>query len=154
MKCYNCRKQVPDGADFCKHCEADLRTQDDVPHEEVARVLAQMDPAVLAEMQHLAESCETAEEFVNAIFVGACPKCESENVGSFEEVVDVEDPTVARCFDCGHCWCTECDRPVEDPKVSCGHWAVCEECGKDDECPYLMEATSCPKIRKWLKKQK
>jgi hypothetical protein len=153
MKCYNCRGQVPDGARFCKHCEADLSALPDVPQEEVARVLAQMDPDVLAEMQRLAASCDTAEEFVNAIFVGACPKCESENVGSFEEVVDVEDPTVARCFACGYCWCTECGRPIADPKVRCGHWNVCSECGKDEDCPHLMDATSCPKVRGWLNKQ-
>jgi hypothetical protein len=153
MECFNCGKTIPDGAKRCQYCESDLNTQIEMTPEVVeaaSDALEQVMPGGMDHLREMAQKYDTAEEFANAIFVGACPSCESADVGTFEEVKGVEDPTVARCFACDHIWCTECIGPLDDPKKNCGHWAVCDACGKEADCPYLGNSCGCPKIAGWL----
>ncbi len=156
MQCFNCAKPVPKGAKRCLHCEADLSDMADLTAEDMhaaAKALEQALPGGLEALRAMAEGFDTAEDFANAIFVGTCPACDCAEVGTFEEVARIEDPTVARCFGCGHMWCTECLQPVADPKVNCGHWAVCEACGKDEDCEFLGDCTECPEVKEWLEQR-
>ncbi|MBN1674882.1 MAG: hypothetical protein JXR37_27810 [Kiritimatiellae bacterium] len=150
MKCFNCGKNVPDGATACKYCEADLRQMDGLAPEALEQALKHIPADAMAEMRKMAEQYDTAEDFANAIFVGDCPKCGSEQVGTFEEVAGIEDPTIARCFACGHMWCAECGEPIADPNTRCGHWLVCEKCGKEEDCPYIGDPFECGKLAAWL----
>ena len=47
-------------------------------------ILDQMPPEVLGELQALMANSTSAEEFVNQIFVGDCPKCNSSETGDCE----------------------------------------------------------------------
>jgi hypothetical protein len=105
MECSNCNKPIPEGANRCLYCESDQGEMADLTHEEMeaaATVLQQVMPGGLEQIRAMAGNFETAEDFANAIFVGACPACDSTDVGTFGEVAGIEDPTVARCFACGH----------------------------------------------------
>jgi len=155
MQCYNCKKTIPDGAKCCLHCEADQSNAPDLSQEEMEAAVALLEqamPGTLDELRSMANQCSTAEEFANALFVGDCPSCKSNEVGTFEEVVGVENPTVARCFSCSHIWCTECYQPLKDPKTDCGHWTVCDICGKED-CEFLGASHECPKVAAWIEEQ-
>ena len=125
----------------------------DADMDEAARALDQVMPGGMDQLREMAESFDTAEDFANAIFVGACPVCQSADVGTFDEVVEIQDPTVARCFACGHLWCTECIQPLSVPDATCGHWAVCEKCGRDQDCPYVLDVIECPEVAMWITKQ-
>lgn len=156
MKCFNCNKAVPDDATCCLHCEADLREMADLPDadmEAAAGAIEQVMPGGMDQLREMAESFDTAEDFANAIFVGGCPVCESTDVGTFAEVVEIQDPTVARCFACGHLWCTECRQPLSAPDAMCGHWAVCDKCGEEEDCAYLFDVGECPEVAMWIAKQ-
>jgi hypothetical protein len=156
MKCLNCNKTIPDGAKRCLHCEADQSDMADLTRKDMeggVEALEQIMPGALDELGTVAEGFETAQDFANAIFVGGCPVCDSTDVGTFDEVAGIEDPTVARCFGCGHIWCTECLQPLVKPDAKCGHWAVCEVCGEEDECGFVGDATECPDVAAWIAQQ-
>lgn len=153
MKCFNCGAAVPDHAVRCLKCEADLSDAADLTPEGLRAVEAALEeaaPGMLDRLREMAFSFDTAEDFVNAIFVGACPDCGDEDVGTFEGVKGIEDPTIARCYSCGHVWCGECRSRIENPKVRCGHWDVCDACPDQEECPFLGDAAECPEVSGWL----
>lgn len=155
-QCFNCRKPIPKGAKRCLHCEADQKDMGELTHDDMqtaAETLGQVMPGALEQLAEMAVGFNTAEDFANAIFVGGCPACDSAEVGSFDEVKGVEDPTVARCFSCGHIWCTECLQPLEKPGTKCGHWVVCEACGEEDECEFMGDPTECPDVEAWIIEQ-
>jgi len=48
------------------------------------------------------------EEFADAIMVGPCPECQSENTINCEDEPSIQDIAVEACLDCKAHWCTEC----------------------------------------------
>ena len=130
MKCTNCGKEIHDSATMCQFCEASVEPE---PTEEekqaVIEFLDQMDPRARKELQDAFRRSNTAEEFVNRIFVGDCPHCASENTGDCEADPEIDNLLVARCFDCGQLWCTMCDRLLDKARIHCECWD--EEEGED-----------------------
>ena len=102
MRCWNCGKKIPDNAKACEFCEASI---EDAPTEEdeamVRDLLEQMPPEALAELRSAFESSDTAEGFVDSIFVGACPKCGSKETGNCEADPEIGEFLVGRCYHCG-----------------------------------------------------
>jgi hypothetical protein len=84
-QCFNCGKPVPKGAKRCLHCEADLTDMADLTAEDMdaaTEALEQAMPGGLEALRAMAEGFDTAEDFANAIFVGACPACDFTVVGN------------------------------------------------------------------------
>ena len=123
MRCWNCGEKVPDSAKTCPACEADM-SQTPTPEQEqaVREMLEQMDPEMRQQFMELARSSKTADEFANAIFVGACPTCGSENTQDCDNDPEIENPLVGRCLDCGTYWCTWCDSLLDKNKLECPCW--------------------------------
>jgi hypothetical protein len=123
MQCWNCGKDIPDAAKACQFCEAPVEEQITGEEEQMARqVLDMMGPDALDALQKAVEESSTAEEFVNRIMVGECPKCGSEDTGDCDQDPDIENILVGRCFACGQLWCTECDRLLEKDNPTCPCW--------------------------------
>ncbi len=122
MKCWNCQAEVADQAKSCPECEADLTDPQPVNAETIEMIndwLSDLPEETKTMLQEYAESCNTAEEFANAILVGPCVHCQSNHVGNCEDDPDYNDITLGRCFDCGTVWCTECDHILEKNEVVC-----------------------------------
>ena len=69
---------------------------------EAARaLLEQLPPELAAELQQAVFDSATAEEFVDRIFVGDCPKCQSSHTGNCENDPEIAELLVGRCYDCG-----------------------------------------------------
>jgi len=123
MRCFNCRKEIPDDAVQCEFCEA---TVEPAPTEEefraVQEIMDQMDPGLLGALQDLAGRSATAEEFADRIMVGDCPKCGSEETGNCENDPDVDCIIAGRCFACGQLWCTDCGRLLKKEDPACPCW--------------------------------
>lgn len=123
MKCANCGKDIPDGAKMCQFCEA--RVEPEPTPEEVqvvGEILEQMDPRTHRELEDAFRRSNTADEFVNRIFVGDCPNCAGENTGDCEDDPEIDNILVGRCFDCGQLWCTMCDRLLDKTHPYCECW--------------------------------
>jgi len=74
---------IPDKAKVCGFCEAAVENEPTAEEEEVVRdLLGQMPPEALEELRAAFAKSETAEDFVDRIFVGDCPKCGSEETGN------------------------------------------------------------------------
>lgn len=138
MKCWSCGKEVPQAAQRCPHCEAEVMepvTNDE--EEAAAQVLAEMSPDVIAQLQAAFDSSETGEEFVNMVMIGPCPKCGGEKTGDCENDPEIEDPCIGRCFDCGQHWCADCEELFPTALLAAAHecpvWEELEdEFGDDD----------------------
>jgi len=145
MLCWNCHKEIPDNAKACQFCEASM---EDLPSEEetdaVAELFGSLDPEMQAEIIAAAESSETAEELINQIMIGACPACDSVNVGDCENDPEIDNICTARCFDCGQHWCSDCGEVFEKGQTVCSHDAVCKACEQSEEC--TLFAADCPKV--------
>lgn len=123
MKCWNCLKQLPNGAKACPHCEAPVEAEPSAEEIEAVRgVLDQMPPEVLGELEALIADSDSAEEFINRIFVGDCPKCGSSETGDCENDPEIENLLVGRCYACGHMWCTECEKTLDPQAPDCPCW--------------------------------
>lgn len=92
-----------------------------------AEIVKHLDPDVLADFGKAALNAETADDFVNAIMIGDCPKCSSTNLVSCEQDPDIDNPCIAHCFDCGVYWCTECRKPLSAKEYDTHH----------DTCPEM-----------------
>ncbi len=124
MRCWNCGMDIPDAAKICKFCEAAVEAEPTAEEMEVVQeMLGQMSPEVLEALRKQFHRSETAEEFVDRIMVGECPKCGSEDTGHCKHDPEINEILVGRCFDCGHLWCTECGRRLEKDPPSCECWA-------------------------------
>src|SRR5437879_4908627 len=102
MKCWNCMQEAPQGAAYCPHCETPLTEEPSA--EEIAAVqeaLTHLSPADLAEMHRIAMESETADDFVNQILVGNCPKCGGTKTGDCDNDPEIDNILVGRCYDCG-----------------------------------------------------
>ena len=123
MRCWNCNRRVRKGAKICVHCEADLREK---PSSEEAKavldILEQMPPDVRAELEEAMRSSRTAEEFVNAVMVGSCPRCGSSQTSDCENDPEINELLVGRCYECGQLWCTECEKLLERNALKCPCW--------------------------------
>jgi hypothetical protein len=87
---------------------------------EAARaLLEQLTPEAAAELQQVFLDSDTADEFVDRIFVGNCPKCDSENTGNCENDPEIDNLLVGRCYDCGQLFCTECCRLLDSKALVC-----------------------------------
>ena len=123
MHCWNCNHEIPETATNCVHCEAVVMPEPTAEELEAARsILQQLPPDVAAELQQAILDSATANEFVNRIFVGDCPKCQSANTGDCENDPEISELLVGRCYDCGQLWCTECCRLLERRRVVCECW--------------------------------
>ena len=124
MRCWNCRNEIPEAAQACQSCEAPVEPE---PTEEemdaVRGILEQMPSEVVEELQAMAETSETAEEFADRILVGDCQKCGSLETGNCENDPQIRELLVGRCYQCGQLWCTECLRLLEPDSPSCECWA-------------------------------
>jgi hypothetical protein len=119
MRCLNCGKKVPKTAQVCQHCEAAIESAPSKEEEEaVLELLAQMPSEALAELGAVLDESATADEFVDRIFVGDCPKCGSHDTGNCENDPEIEELLVGRCLQCGQLWCTECLRLLEPGSTS------------------------------------
>ena len=111
------------------------------------------------------------DAFVSSVMVGNCPKCGSDNthdctaleevpareVGGFKfpkmteghdcpVALRIDDPCVGHCDSCGYIWCLECENELSEDNPICGHWNVCDKCGRTEEfpstCQFKEEAES------------
>lgn len=123
MHCWNCNRKVKKTAKVCVHCEADLTDAPKPEEFEAAlEVLKNLPPDMVAEMKDLAKSSDSAEDFVNSIMVGPCPKCQSDHTGDCENDPQIGELLVGRCYECGQLWCTECEKLLDAKKPQCACW--------------------------------
>lgn len=131
MKCGNCGKEIPGSAGACKYCEAAVQPE---PSEEekvaVLGMLAEMDPQAREMLMEAARAADSADELIRSIFVGSCPKCESDNTGDCEADPEIDNPLVGHCMDCNYYWCTECGRMLDPTNPDCPCW--------DEDIPELQ----------------
>jgi hypothetical protein len=127
MRCLNCNRNMPESAKACPHCEAPVMPEPTFEEMEAARsLLEQLPPEAAAELHQAFLESETADEFVDRIMVGNCPKCDSTNTSHCENDPEIGELLVGRCYECGQLWCTECSRLLEAKSPVC-------ECWTDDE---------------------
>jgi hypothetical protein len=119
MRCRECKKEFSGPGKLCPQCKAEAPKV--TPDEEafVAEMLKNMDPATTAEFADLMGKCKTEDEFINAIFVGPCPKCGSEETDDCEDDPEIDNLCVGKCLKCGHLWCTECEKPLTKAAHDC-----------------------------------
>jgi hypothetical protein len=123
MRCWNCGKKIPEDAKVCRFCEATVEDEPGEAEKDVVRdLLAQMPPEAIEGLCAAFEGSNTAEEFADRIFVGNCPKCNSEETGNCEADPEIGELLVGRCYKCGQHWCTECGRLLERDSPSCECW--------------------------------
>jgi len=125
MRCWNCRRKIPDKAKVCHYCEASMADRIPLGAEEERTVLdfmEQMPPEVLEALLATADKASTAEEFADLIMVGPCPKCGSTKTGNCEHDPDIDCILVGRCYDCGQLFCTECQKLLPRDKPECACW--------------------------------
>src|SRR6476620_10114744 len=123
MRCWNCNREIPETAKACVHCEAAVGAPPSADEMEAARAfLAELPPDVAAELRQVANSSETADDFVNSIFVGNCPKCDSPNTSDCENDPEIGELLVGRCYDCGQLFCTECLKLLQAGNTECPCW--------------------------------
>jgi hypothetical protein len=122
MRCWNCGKKLPAAAQVCEYCEAPVEeapTKEEV--ESVREMLASMDDETQEALMEAFRSSNTAEEFINAVMVGNCPKCGSSDVGDCDNDPEIDDICVGRCFQCGQLWCLDCERLFTKGQFKCEH---------------------------------
>jgi hypothetical protein len=135
MLCWSCRKEIPETAKLCPHCEAEV--EDEPAADDVAAVegmLAGMDPELINGLRDAFEKSATGEEFVNRIMVGECPKCGSSDTGDCESDPEISDPCIGRCFACGQLWCCDCEELFADAQSTdhdCPVWEGTEFADED-----------------------
>jgi hypothetical protein len=123
MHCFNCLREIPDTAAICVHCEAPVMPEPTAEEMDAARaLLQQLPPDAAAELHKAFLASETADDFVDRIFVGDCPSCDSSNTGHCENDPEIAELLVGRCYDCGQLFCTECCRLLEPQRPFCKCW--------------------------------
>lgn len=134
MNCWSCQKEIPNNADFCPHCEAEVIAEPSVEERAAAaNVLGAMSPDLISELRDAFDKSDSGEDFVNRIMVGDCPQCGCSKTGDCESDPEIDDPCVGRCFECGQLWCLECGEYFKDAQSTehdCPAW---EEMDFDDD---------------------
>jgi hypothetical protein len=134
MRCSNCSRSIPDDALVCQYCEAVVAPPPTREELDIARqVVEQLPPEALAELQEAIRSSETCDKFVNAIFIGPCPTCGSSNTGDCENDPEIENLLMARCYDCGQFWCSECETLLKSAKDVCACWDEDDDMDWDED---------------------
>ena len=120
MLCWNCKKEIPEWAKRCVHCEAEAASViGPSENSSVLDLLEHLPPEEVEKLRALAHSDLTVEECVNQALVGPCPNCKSPNTGDCDEDPEIEDICIGRCFECGQFWCLECDKLLDKRKPRC-----------------------------------
>jgi len=136
MICWSCQKAIPDAAERCPHCEAEVVAEPTEDEKAAAKsVLAGLGPDLTDELRDAFEKSATGEEFVNRIMVGACPTCSSSETGDCENDPEIGDPCVARCFACGQLWCPDCGELFKNDRFAdhdCPAWEEMDD-GESDQ---------------------
>ncbi len=133
MKCWNCHNEIPDGAKSCSYCEKmqDRESVEPEALEEVLEAIDKAEPGLVDQLLAMAECCETAEDFANAIFSTGCPACGSKKSETCEDVLGIENIMVGRCIECGKIFCTDCGQAFEKDVVTISS-LKCPACGSSD----------------------
>jgi len=148
MKCTNCSREMPEGQKICLYCEKPIEPPPSEEELDIAEaLLGQMTDEQKADLLKRIRESDTADEFVNSIFVGPCPVCGNEKPGTSEHERGIEDETVGRCAQCNTHWCTECGTIFKPAQTECAHWSVCQRCPSQDTCEEITE--ECPTIQQW-----
>lgn len=134
MNCWSCQQEIPEHAEFCPHCEAQVVAKPSADEEAAAAdLLAAMSPDLLGELRDAFEKSATGEEFVNRIMLGDCPRCGSSKTGDCEFDPEIDDAGVARCFECGQLWCPDCGEFFKDVQATIHDCPAWEEMDFDDD---------------------
>jgi hypothetical protein len=134
VRCWSCGKKIPDEAKNCRFCEAPAEpVPTEAEQQIVEELLDHMPPEAWGELQSALQECETGEEFVNRIMIGACPKCGSDETGDCDSDPEIGELLVGRCYRCGQLWCTECLKLLTPQAPTCECWDEWddEEWGED-----------------------
>ena len=131
MKCCNCRKEIPDGARFCRNCEAPQNTTQPDPAD-LARAMKALDAGQLTSLRELAMAAETGEDFTAGLMCGSCPGCGSDKTEDCENVPDYMSSLLGRCKMCCAVFCVECGAIIEDGKQATFAAAICPNCGSSE----------------------
>ncbi len=116
------REKIPNSAQVCEFCEAEVQAEP-TPERWKCSGDSRRDPEdALNELHELMRQSGTAEEFVNRLFVGDCPKCGSPDTGDCENDPEIDDVVVGRCYQCGHMWCTLCEEALDPKSPECPCW--------------------------------
>jgi RNA polymerase subunit RPABC4/transcription elongation factor Spt4 len=126
MICSRCKKEIPDTAEVCPHCDTRV-SGEFTPEEEAAalELMANLTPELMQQLGDAFEQSETCEEFVNRIMIGDCPKCGSSKTSDCESDPQIQNPCIARCADCGQLWCPDCGELFKNGQFSdhdCPAW--------------------------------
>jgi hypothetical protein len=97
-----------------------------------------------------------AEDFVRALMVGNCPRCNSERTRDCYES-PLEDPTIGICLSCYALFCLECGQIFEKGETCCDHWGICDLCeygnhlqSREEDCD--ISPVECSHIKDSRKK--
>ena len=131
------------------------KTDLELKFNDVENILETIPEDARNELMRLAEESESEDEFVRAVFVGDCPRCESDQTGMPEGPDEEEDVTVGICKACGYVWCLECDSELASG-ASCGHWQICESCEQLEEESGLCNTSpdACDVIQTWISQKR
>ena len=123
MRCWNCDRDIPKTAKICGYCESPVEEEPTEEEMAAARdLLESLPPDAVADLHRVIRDTATAEEFLDRIFVGDCPKCGGTHTADCEDDLEIGEMLVGRCYDCGQLWCTECLRLLEPTAASCPCW--------------------------------
>ena len=123
MRCLNCGEDIPETAQACQYCESVVEPEPTAEDEKlVLELLAQLPPEALGALHAAFDESETADDFVNRIFVGDCPNCGSSETGNCENDPEICGILVGRCYKCGQLWCTECLKLLTSDLPCCDCW--------------------------------
>jgi hypothetical protein len=136
MKCWNCSKEIPDGAGSCVYCECKQDAQRaalDIGALQVFEGL--LSPELVGQLKKKAQSAETAEDFASMLMCEPCPECGSDQVETCEEVSAIMNPFVGRCKKCCAQFCVDCAHLLRDEELSIvgGLSGECPRCGTAPE---------------------
>ncbi len=87
----------------------------------VMQMLQTMNPSMASELMNLAEQFDNAEDFANAIMIGPCSKCDSDNTTNCEDDPVIDNACIGRCTDCNQLWCCDCDELFADAQQAMIH---------------------------------
>jgi len=125
------------------------------PKAQMAAMLAAIgipvvDPAALGELAEFAARADSEDEFVDAIFIGPCPKCGSESTQNCESEPGIESFVVGKCTVCGWLWCSECGAPVSRKDPECRNPDCFLNEPETDEIQWVDETEGpSPGVEEW-----
>ena len=134
MNCWSCQKEIPNNAEFCPHCEAEVAEEPSAEEQAAAAsVLGAMSPELLSELRDVFDKSASGEDFVNRVMVGDCPQCGCSQTSDCENDPEIDDPCVGRCFECGQLWCLDCGELFKDDQFTDHDCPAWDDMDLDDE---------------------